>query len=56
VNRGLVCFDLMGAGFVKEYDSPAKLMEQQPESLFAALVHEYQARSNSAIDLRSLEG
>lgn len=43
-------------GFVKEYDSPAKLMEQQPESLFAALVHEYQARSNSAIDLRSLEG
>lgn len=43
------------AGKVKEYDSPAKLMEQQPESVFASLVHEYQARSRSTADLRSLE-
>lgn len=45
----------MSAGIVKEYDKPSKLMERQPESLFASLVHEYQARSNSTIDLRSLE-
>ena len=45
----------MDAGLVKEYDSPAKLMGKQPESLFASLVHEYQARSNSTIDLRDLE-
>ncbi|KAG0586421.1 hypothetical protein KC19_2G089600 [Ceratodon purpureus] len=42
-------------GLVKEYDSPSKLMVQRPESLFAALVHEYQARSTNTIDLRSLE-
>ena len=35
------------AGTVKEYNSPARLIEQQPESLFASLVHEYGARSKS---------
>lgn len=42
-------------GRVKEYDTPAKLMEQQPESVFASLVHEYQARSRGTADTRPLE-
>lgn len=47
----VLCF----VGKMKEYDSPAKLMEVQPESIFAALVHEYQARSESNTGTREIK-
>jgi len=46
---------VLDKGKMKEYDSPAKLMEVQPESIFAALVHEYQARSQSNAETREIK-
>lgn len=46
---------VLDKGKMKEYDSPAKLMEVQPESIFAALVHEYQARSESNAGTREIK-
>ncbi|KAI5067251.1 hypothetical protein GOP47_0017779 [Adiantum capillus-veneris] len=36
---------VLEAGYLKEFDSPAKLLEQHPTTLFAALVREYTTRS-----------